>query len=130
MVRVRANKDLYNKMYTKKEQDPNGIDQHEPGAKLDQGKLRPFLVYSGFRRALEEVWKDGTYGAEKYTPNGWKEVPNAKERYLDAAFRHFDDWLIRGELLDKESNVHHLGAMAWNILACLELELTELENKE
>jgi hypothetical protein len=49
------------------ETDPNGLDPHEPGAKLDAGKIRPQLVLGGFSRALEEVVKVGTYGANKYT---------------------------------------------------------------
>jgi hypothetical protein len=102
--------------------DPNGIGAHEPGAKLDGGKLRPHLVEAGFIHALQEVWKDGTYGANKYTDNGWREVPNAKCRYLDAHKRHYDKWLL-GEDYDDESKVHHLGAAVWNLLAVLELEL-------
>lgn len=111
----------------KKEKDPNGIAQHSPGAKLDDGKLRPYLVYNGFKRALQEVWKDGTYGANKYTDYGWQQVPNARERYLDAFFRHFDKNIVNGELYDDESGVHHLGAAIWNLLAVLELELIEKE---
>ena len=34
------------------EQDPNGIKPHEPGAKLDAGKMLPWLCISGFARAL------------------------------------------------------------------------------
>lgn len=112
----------------KKERDPLGLSVNEPGAKLDYGKLRPFLVYRDFIHALEEVFKDGTYGAAKYSDSGWLSVPNARERYLDAALRHLNKF-IKGETMDDESEVHHLGAVAWNILAVLELELRQ-SNKD
>lgn len=112
----------YNKIV--EEQDPNDINQHSPGAKLDAGKLRPYLVRAGFAHALHEVWHNGTYGANKYTDDGWKTVPNGQQRYMDAFERHYEKWLL-GEERDEETNTHHLGAMAWNILAVLELELTK-----
>lgn len=59
------------------EADPTGRGQHEVGAKLDHGKSRVGLVVNGFARALSAVSQVGTYGATKYTPNGWTEVPMA-----------------------------------------------------
>jgi hypothetical protein len=112
------------RVVTLQEKDPNGIDQHAAGAKLDYGKIRPYLVQQGFIHALQEVWKDGSYGAKKYSDNGWKEVPDAKNRYMDAFARHYDKHLL-GEKYDSESEVHHLGACIWNLLAVLELELTQ-----
>ena len=53
------------------EADPNGKRPNEAGAKLDAGKNRLGLVLCGFARALQEVGKVGTYGATKYTDNGW-----------------------------------------------------------
>ena len=50
---------------------PDDPAQHEPGAKLDSGKIRPSLVLGGFARALAEVSAVGTFGAEKYSDNGW-----------------------------------------------------------
>lgn len=109
------------------EKDPNGLNQHFPGAKLDAGKQRPYLVYKDFILALEEVFNNGTFGANKYTPSGWKSVLNADERYLDAALRHLNLY-VKGEQRDKESNTHHLGAVVWNILAVLQLELENANN--
>ncbi len=100
--------------------DPTGRGQHEPGAKMDGGKQRPALVLGGFARALEDVVRVGTYGAAKYTDNGWLEVPQGEQRYADAMHRH----LLRhmtGEVLDSESGIPHLAHAAWNILALLEL---------
>lgn len=102
------------------EKDPNGIDQHTPGAKLDAGKLRPNLVFTGFANALEQVVKVGTDGAAKYSDDGWKQVENGKERYLDALGRHLLAFQ-KGEAHDPMSGSHHLAHVAWNALAALEL---------
>ena len=99
------------------ETDPNGIDQHSPGAKMDSGKVRAALVLQDFGKALIEVSRVGTFGAEKYTPHGWLSVKNGEERYLDAAMRHI---LKAG--MDEDSGLDHLAHAAWNILAVLELK--------
>lgn len=110
-----------------KEHDPNGIDAHTKGAKLDAGKVRPELIIRGFARALLEVAKVGTYGANKYTDDGWEVVPNAKKRYSNAGLRHKLKRYI-GELVDDESKILHLAHECWNLLAELELTLREMEN--
>jgi hypothetical protein len=106
--------------------DPNGLDQHAPGAKLDAGKLRPGLVFSAFARALEAVALVGTYGAEKYSDNGWLQVPNGVDRYTDALLRHYVAE-AKGEWTDSESGLPHAAHLAWNALARLELLLREQE---
>ena len=111
------------------EQDPNGIGQHEPGTKLDAGKQRVDLVLTGFARALEGVIRVGTYGASKYSDNGWQCVSNGISRYGDARGRHFFR-RKKGELLDPESKMLHLEHEAWNILAELELTLRALEQEK
>lgn len=110
----------------KTELDPNGKSAHSPGAKLDSGKNRPFLVLSGFSRALAEVSKVGTFGANKYSDNGWKEVPNGINRYGDAKMRHLLAE-CSGENFDSESTFLHAAHEAWNTLARLELILRERE---
>lgn len=111
------------------DKDPNGIEQHTPGAKLDAGKNRLGLVLGSFSRALKEVGKVGTFGANKYTPHGWEKVIDGIERYTDADFRHlFDE--MSGEEIDKESQMLHAAQHAWNALARLELILREKENKK
>lgn len=108
------------------ERDPNGKDAHEAGAKLDAGKLRPSLVMGGFARALKEVTKIGTYGAVKYTDNGWMEVPNGIERYDDAMLRHWMDEKC-GVECDPDTNLLHAAHLAWNALARLDLMIRKLE---
>lgn len=108
------------------EHDPNGIDPHSKGAKLDAGKIRPALVLGGFSRALIAVSEVGTFGAAKYTPDGWMEVLDGVARYDDAKMRH---WLVEktGEELDPESQLMHAKHEAWNALARLELMLRKRE---
>lgn len=104
--------------------DPNGIDQHAPGAKLDNGKARHGLVLGAFANALTEVAKVGTFGANKYSDNGWLSVPNGLARYTDAMLRHhFAE--AGGEELDDDSGLRHAAHRAWNALAVLELALRE-----
>lgn len=108
------------------ERDPHGIDAHTPGAKLDAGKPRPALVLGGFARALQAVTDVGTFGAQKYTPNGWVHVPNGAERYADAEMRH---WLAEqaGERCDPQTGIPHAAHAAWNALARLELLLRDAD---
>jgi hypothetical protein len=108
------------------EVDPHGKDPHDPGAKLDAGKIRPGLVLGGFARALKEVARVGTYGAQKYTENGWVLVPNGVDRYDDAMLRH---WLDEhcGVELDKDTELRHAAHAAWNALARLDLLVRQAE---
>lgn len=107
------------------EKDPDGKDAHAPGAKLDAGKLQPWLFLSGFANALEEVAKVTTVGAQKYTRNGWVEVENGQERYMEAFGRHLLAY-GQGEEVDdgpKGTGCLHLSQIIWNALAVLELQL-------
>jgi len=94
------------------------VNQHEKGVKLDVGKNRLGLVLTGFALALIEVGKVGTFGANKYTENGWQYVENGEQRYTDALYRH----LLaepHGNELDEETGILHAAAVAWNALARL-----------
>lgn len=98
------------------EEDPNGIEAHTAGAKLDRGKLRAGLVLRGFKDALVGVSRVGTFGAAKYSDNGWKSVSNGYSRYEDALYRH-----LLADGVDEQSNLPHLYHAAWNILAMIQL---------
>lgn len=104
------------------ETDPTGRAAHEAGAKLDHGKNRLGLVMGGFSRALQAVGEVGTYGATKYSDNGWMQVPDGVDRYTDAMYRHLMKEAA-GEQLDKDTELLHAAHAAWNALARLELML-------
>lgn len=104
------------------------IPQHEPGAKLDSGKVRVGLMFKGFPRALMAVAEVVTFGADKYTPLGFLEVENGEERYDDAKGRH----ILEGQLsdYDEDSGLLHIAHEAWNSLAKLEFYLREKEKSD
>lgn len=106
------------------EKDPNGLMPNEPGAKLDFGKVRPELIIGGFANALLKVAEVGTYGANKYSDDGWQSVPNGIKRYTDAMYRHLL-YEHQGTKVDDESGLLHAAQSAWNALARLELILRE-----
>lgn len=111
------------------EVDPNGTNQHEAGAKLDAGKVRVGLVLGSFPRALWKVCEVGTFGAAKYTDDGWLEVDNGEARYADAGLRHYLKSCM-GESHDPDSGLEHLAHEAWNALARLELASLKAEENE
>lgn len=110
------------------EEDPTGRSPHEPGAKCDAGKSRPGLVINGFAHALKAVSWVGTFGATKYTPNGWRTVPDGIARYSDALHRHLLAEAC-GEKFDDDSGLMHAAHAAWNALARLELLILEQGDK-
>lgn len=93
-----------------------------PGArKDDQGKQRWDLLPTRPIRLLVDVL---TFGAQKYAPNGWKNVPDARERYYAALLRHVVAWR-EGERCDAESGIHHLGHAICNLVFLIELDFME-----
>lgn len=89
--------------------------------KYDAGKPRPSLILKSMSRALLEVSKVATFGAEKYAEDSWLTVKDGEKRYRDAKDRH----MLQGafETVDSESGISHLAHEAWNALALLELSL-------
>jgi hypothetical protein len=92
--------------------------------KHDADKIKPRLVIGSFSLALKEVSKVGTFGAQKYSEDGWATVPDGVNRYTDAMLRHYLDECA-GEQCDPESTYLHAAHLAWNALARLELILHE-----
>lgn len=84
----------------------------EVGPKYDTGKLRYDLVTPDVIKAIAEVL---TFGAEKYAPNSWQLVPDAKRRYTAALMRHFEAYRA-GEKLDHESGLSHLSHALCNLM--------------
>lgn len=91
------------------------------GRKFDGGKPRYGLLPPKSLRGVAEVL---TFGAEKYEVDNWKKVPDAKNRYFDAALRHI--WAYKeGELNDPESGESHLA----HAICCL-MFIDELNKME
>lgn len=102
------------------------------GVKYDQGKPPVFRgVANYFPDALAAVAEVSAFGAEKYVWEGWRAVPDAENRYLDALARHL---LAVGrdgtDAQDQESGLLHLEHLAWNALAVLQLRLEALKCAE
>lgn len=111
-----------------KDQDPNGIRQHEPGSKLDNGKILAGVL-GDFSLALQAVAEVGTFGANnKYSRGGWQSVKGGETRYKDALWRHILS--ERHEPVDRESGFFHESHTAWNALARLELKLRKLNTED
>jgi len=54
---------------------------------------------------LEDMVKVLTFGAEKHTDDGWKDLPY--DFHFEALMRHISEWR-KGHVLDEESNLPHL----------------------
>lgn len=112
---------VFNHFDYEKEMDPNGLAADTPGAKLDAGKTRAFMVLGAFSRALLAVSDVGTFGANKYSDRGWEKVEDGYNRYMDALVRHL--LAMETASVDHQSGLPVIAHMAWNALAALELYL-------
>jgi len=74
------------------------------GVKHDGGKLRWSLLPTGTIRSIVKVLE---IGANKYSVDNWKRVPDARTRYYYARMRHIEAWW-NGEKADAEDGLHHL----------------------
>ena len=89
------------------------------GIKHDADKPRMDLLPF---EALEAVAQVLTFGAEKYSVDGWKKVDDAERRYFAALLRHATA-REKGELYDTESGLTHAAHMATNALFILWFEI-------
>ena len=88
--------------------------------KYDQEKVKYRLIPPQVIEALACIF---TYGLHKYKSEGsWKQVD--KERYQDALYRHFQDYL-KGNKLD-ESKFPHSFHVLWNAGALVYKDLEEM----
>jgi hypothetical protein len=92
------------------------------GEKYDGGKIMFSLLTRGLAAPLRAVAAVLTYGAIKYSPGGWKDVPDAIRRYEDALDRHMNA-LRLGEQRDEESGMLHWAHVATNALFLLYFEI-------
>ena len=102
------------------------IPSKSEGIKYDQDKPNLSLVLGGFAKALKDVGYVGTFGAKKYSPNGWKTVANLQERYMSALLRHTFA-VLEGDIYNDETGRHNLAHVAWNALALLEDSFNNIE---
>ena len=93
----------------------------QQGVKYDEDKLQWSLLPF---RALKEVVAVLGFGAKKYAPDNWQRVPEARTRYVDAAFRHLTDWQLK-ERLDGETGKSHLAHAICCLLFLLWFEQEE-----
>jgi len=99
-----------------------GIDV---GKKWDGEKPKLHLLPP---KAILEVGKVLTYGAEKYDEENWRKLDNLQDRYTSAALRHLFAH-IDGEETDEETQLSHLAHAMCCLLFKLEIEL-EQKSKE
>lgn len=94
----------------------------DPGLKWDKKKLRMDLIPV---EALERLAEVLTYGANKYTDRNWEKGISWSRTY-GAALRHLTAW-FKGEDLDPESGLPHLGHAICNLAFLLEFAKTKKE---
>jgi hypothetical protein len=96
------------------------------GRKFDGGKLQYSLVPPNALEAMVEIL---TFGAQKYEPDNWKKVPDAKRRYFDALQRHLWAW-CKGEQLDQETGKNHLAHALCCLMFLYEHDTIDFSNNE
>jgi hypothetical protein len=98
--------------------------------KYDQGKPLPDLVLGEFMEPLMHVVFVGTFGAYKYAPENFKNLPDGERRYREASFRHYMRRRALGEIFDDETGEYHLAHEIWDKIAELHFYLKEREGVE
>lgn len=95
------------------------VEVVEEFIKFDGDKLRYDLIPTSATKALAEVL---TFGARKYKPNNWRNVPQEElNRYVAAAMRHFEAHRS-GEYFDADSGLPHLAHCLTNIAFLIDLD--------
>lgn len=95
------------------------VEVVEEFIKFDGDKLRYDLIPASATKALAEVL---TFGARKYKPNNWRNVPQEElNRYVAAAMRHFEAHRS-GEYFDADSGLPHLAHCLTNIAFLIDLD--------
>ena len=96
------------------------------GKKFDSDKPRMDLLPP---KAIFEVAKVLSFGAQKYDPENWRLLDNLQSRYTAGALRHIFAHMD-GEELDPETNLSHLAHAMCCLLFKLEIELEERTKEE
>ena len=80
-------------------------------------------------KAIVEVAKVLTFGAQKYGPENWKELEDLQNRYTAGALRHIFAHMD-GEKLDPETGLSHMAHALCCLLFKLEIELENAKIEE
>ena len=80
-------------------------------------------------KAINEVAKVLTFGAQKYDEENWRKLDNLQSRYTSGALRHIFAH-IDSETLDPESGLSHLAHAICCLLFKLEIELENAKIEE
>jgi hypothetical protein len=97
------------------------VEEPDQTAKADAGKPKLSLVPPQIIRDIAVIRE---YGNKKYgDPENWKTVE--KQRYHDAAYRHWLAYLEDNKSVDSESGLTHLAHLACNIAFLCEMEKGE-----
>lgn len=92
--------------------------------KHDDGKLRYGLIPPLAEAEMVAVL---TYGAQKYSPDNWRNCDDLS-RYIDAALRHVAAYR-RGEFKDSETGLHHLAHAMCCLSFIVDIEMSNIEIK-
>ena len=96
------------------------------GIKYDSAKPKMNLLPP---KAIVEVAKVLTFGAEKYDAENWRKLDDLQNRYTAGALRHIFAHMD-GEKLDPETGLSHMAHALCCLLFKLEIELEDGESKE
>ena len=102
------------------------IKEIKEGVKYDGEKPRMHLLPP---KAILEVGKVLTFGANKYDEENWRKLEDLQNRYSSAALRHIfahND----GSILDDDSGLSHLAHAICCLLFKLEIELEQKDKEE
>jgi hypothetical protein len=85
--------------------------------KHDQDKPKWTLLMRGASQGLAGILAVLMFGAKKYGPHGWQEVPDGHTRYTDALYRHMHSLEKNGpDAIDPESGLPEVFHVATNAL--------------
>ena len=73
---------------------------------------------------IEEAVRVYTFGARKYGPNKWQNLPDGYNRYKAALLRHLT-LIDQGEHFDEESGLLHASQVLWNAIALCYFEMKQ-----
>lgn len=96
------------------------------GIKYDSAKPKMNLLPP---KAIVEVAKVLTFGAQKYDAENWRKLDDLQNRYTAGALRHIFAHMD-GEKLDPETGLSHMAHALCCLLFKLEIELEDGESKK